>query len=78
MMNSDEYIKVTNKIRSDVIDKGKMKDKWKSMTNQRNGRHGCDWNEDDIDMYFGTYIYDPDTLKPSNNMIVEEVIRIDD
>lgn len=78
MMNSDEYIKVTNKIRSDVVDQGEMKDKWKSMTNQRNGRHGCDWNEDDIDMYFGTYIYDPDTMKPSSNMIVEETIRIDD
>ena len=38
----------------------------------------CDWNEDDIDMYFGSYIYDPDTMEPSTNMIIEEVIRIDD
>ena len=38
----------------------------------------CDWNEDDIDMYFGAYTYDPDTLKPSVLMIIEEAIRLDD
>lgn len=61
MMDNDQYIKVTQKIRSVIKDSGK-----------------CDWNEDDIDMYFGSYIYDPDTLEPSTNMIIEEVIRIDD
>jgi len=78
MMTPEEYAKVTTKIRAEVADQGKMQDKWKTLTNQRNGRHGCDWNEDDIDMYFGTYIYDPDTFEPSSNMIIEEVIRIDD
>ena len=61
MMDSDQYVKVTQKIRSAVKDSGK-----------------CDWNEDDIDMYFGSYIYDPDTMEPSTNMIIEEVLRIDD
>lgn len=61
MMNNDQYVKVTQKIRSAVADSGK-----------------CDWNEDDIDMYLGSYIYDPDTMEPSTNMIIEELIRIDD
>lgn len=38
----------------------------------------CDWNEDDIDMYVGSYMYDPDTLEPSSELIVEDVIRLDD
>jgi hypothetical protein len=78
MMTNDQYEKVTKKIRSDVVDQGVMQDKWKSLTNQKGGRHGCDWNEDDIDMYFGSYIYDPDDMTPSKEMIIEEVIRIDD
>ena len=78
MMNNDDYIKVTQKIRSEIADKGKMKDTLGSITNQKNARHGCDWNEDDIDMYFGSYLYDPDTMEPSTSMIIEEVIRIDD
>lgn len=61
MMDNDQYVKVTQKIRTAVKDSGK-----------------CDWNEDDIDMYLGSYIYDPDTFEPSTNMIIEEVIRIDD
>ena len=61
MMDNDQYVKVTQKIRSVIKDSGK-----------------CDWNEDDVDMYFGSYIYDPDTMEPSTNMIIEEVIRIDD
>jgi len=78
MMDSAQYVKVTQKIRSDVAEKGKVRDAWKTITNQKGGRHGCDWNEDDIDMYFGSYIYDPDTFEPSSNMIIEEVIRVDD
>ena len=61
MLDNDQYLKVTQKIRSVVQDSGK-----------------CDWNEDDIDMYLGSYIYDPDTMEPSTNLIIEEVIRIDD
>lgn len=61
LLNSDDYIKITQKIRSEVIDKG-----------------NCDWNEDDVDMYVGSYIYDPDKLEPSSNLIIEEVIRLDD
>lgn len=39
----------------------------------------CDWNEDDIDMYAGFYMYDPDTLEISTeNLIVDDTIRIDD
>lgn len=39
----------------------------------------CDWNEDDIDMYAGFYMYDPDTLEISTeNLIIDDTIRIDD
>ncbi len=39
----------------------------------------CDWNEDDIDMYVGAYVYDPDTLEINTDaIIVDDVIRIDD
>ena len=39
----------------------------------------CDWNEDDIDMYAGFYIYDPDTLELSDqHMVIDDIIRIDD
>lgn len=39
----------------------------------------CDWNEDDIDMYIGHFIYDPDTLNITDQaMIIEDIIRIDD
>lgn len=40
---------------------------------------GCDWNEDDIDMYIGLFIYDPDTLEISTEaMAIDEAIRLDD
>lgn len=39
----------------------------------------CDWNEDDIDMYAGFMIYDPDTLEISDqDMVIDDFIRIDD
>ena len=39
----------------------------------------CDWNEDDIDMYVGYYMYDPDTLEISDsNLIIDDIIRLDD
>lgn len=39
----------------------------------------CDWNEDDIDMYVGYYMYDPDTLEISDeNMVIDDIIRLDD
>lgn len=78
MLDSQQYEQVIQKIKTDVADKGKNENIWKTLTNQKNGRHGCDWNEDDIDMYFGTYIYDPDTMEPSSNLIIEDVVRIDD
>lgn len=39
---------------------------------------GCDWNEDDIDMFIGPYLYDPKTMEPSTNLLIEEVVRLDD
>ncbi len=40
---------------------------------------GCDWNEDDIDMYFGFYVYDPDTLEiTKEGMVIDDAIRLDD
>ena len=78
MLNEEQYAKVINVLKTQVVDQGKNKNIWKTLTNQRDNHHGCDWNEDDIDMYFGTYIYDPDTLEPSTNLIMEEVIRLDD
>lgn len=39
----------------------------------------CDWNEDDIDMYVGYYMYDPDTLEISDsNLVIDDIIRLDD
>lgn len=39
----------------------------------------CDWNEDDIDMYAGFLMYDPDTLEISDqDMVIDDFIRIDD
>lgn len=39
----------------------------------------CDWNEDDIDMYVGFYMYDPDTLEISNEaLVIHDFIRIDE
>ena len=41
----------------------------------------CDWNEDDIDIYVGVPLYDPETLMPIDNGatgIIIDGIRIDD
>ncbi len=39
----------------------------------------CDWNEDDIDMYIGSFIYDPDTLEVTTDaIIIENAFRLDD
>jgi hypothetical protein len=49
------------------------------ITKNIQDKGNCDWNEDDIDMYFGFYIYDPDTLEISNEIIIiDDAIRIDD
>ena len=53
--------------------KSKVYDKSDSM------KFGCDWNEDDIDMYFGSFIYDPDTLEISDEgMMILDATRLDD
>ena len=59
------------------------KEQWSQIKNtittsvQDKGK--CDWNEDDIDMYAGFYIYDPDTLELSDqHMVIDDIIRIDD
>lgn len=59
------------------------KEQWNQIKNtittsvQDKGK--CDWNEDDIDMYAGFYIYDPDTLELSDqHMVIDDIIRIDD
>ncbi len=39
----------------------------------------CDWNEDDIDVYAGFFLHDPDTLNISTGeLIIDQVVRIDD
>lgn len=39
----------------------------------------CDWNEDDIDMYVGFFMHDPDTLKiTSTTLVIDDIIRLDD
>ena len=44
-----------------------------------NMKFGCDWNEDDIDMYIGSFIYDPDTLEISDEgMMIIDATRLDD
>ena len=78
MLNQEQFDKVVQTLKDDVADKGKRENWWKTVTNQRDARHGCDWNEDDIDVYFGSYIYDPDTMEPSSNIIIEQVVRVDD
>ena len=63
----------------DIVKLIKSKVKDKSHSDGMFSQWGCDWNEDDIDMYFGFYVYDPDTLEISKEaMIVDEAIRIDD
>lgn len=48
-------------------------------SNMFNRGKGCDYNEDDIDMYFGFYVYDPDTLEISDEaMVIDDAIRLDD
>lgn len=39
---------------------------------------GCDWNEDDVDMFTGRYIYDSNTMEPSSYLLIEKVDRLDD
>lgn len=42
-------------------------------------RGNCDYNEDDIDMYVGFFMHDPDTLEASDQtLIIEDIIRLDD
>ena len=39
----------------------------------------CDSNEDDIDLYVGFYVYDPDTLEINKEAIViDDAVRLDD
>lgn len=42
-------------------------------------RGNCDYNEDDIDMYVGFFMHDPDTLEASDQtLIIEDIMRLDD
>lgn len=55
-----------DKMKQDI--KSKIQDKGK-----------CDYNEDDIDMYIGYWLHDPDTLNPSkNDLVIEDILRLDD
>ncbi len=78
VLTEEQYKKIKQKIKSDIVDQGEKENFFGTLFNQKNVRHGCDYNEDDIDLYFGSYVYDPDTLAPSTSLIIEEVIRIDD
>ena len=70
-----------NKHHTEIIKKlASIKDKsewvWQGFNSYY---YGCDWNEDDIDMYIGYYIYDPDTLEITNEaMVIDDASRLDD
>ncbi len=70
------YDTATNK--KIVMDAAQIK-KIKANMSKIQDKQPCDWNEDDIDMYIGFFIHDPDTLDISTEaMIIEDIIRIDD
>lgn len=60
------------------------KSQWDAVKNAINtsvkDTGNCDWNEDDIDIYAGFYMYDPDTLEISTDkaMAIDDAIRIDE
>ncbi|MDE5615543.1 MAG: hypothetical protein K2I81_01780 [Alphaproteobacteria bacterium] len=61
-----------------VMDANQLK-QVKANMHKIQDKHPCDWNEDDIDMYIGYFIHNPDTLEISQDaMIIEDIIRIDD
>lgn len=71
LYDSSKHKEIISRIKSQVKDKSN-----KSGAFQR---WGCDYNEDDIDMYFGFYIYDPDTLELTKEaMVIDDAIRLDD
>ena len=71
IVDANKQSEILSRIKQHVVDKGSgslVKRGW-----------GCDWNEDDIDMYFGFYIYDPDTLEITEEaMVIDDAIRLDD
>ncbi|MBO4626117.1 MAG: hypothetical protein J5679_02455 [Alphaproteobacteria bacterium] len=67
VMDGDKWSTLKSTLSKSVVDQSASK-QW-----------GCDWNEDDIDMYVGKLIYDPDTLEiDTSAMIVDDFLRIDD
>ena len=51
----------------------------RSKIKQIQDKEPCDWNEDDIDMYIGSFVHDPDTLDVTTEaMMIQDIIRIDD
>jgi hypothetical protein len=71
---------MTSNIKANVVDHDDNDGKiLASLTGVVSKPWGCDWNEDDIDMYFGSFIYDPDTLEISEEgMLILDAIRLDD
>lgn len=66
IFDSNKKTEILNKIKQHVQDQGTRD-------------FGCDYNEDDIDMYIGFFVYDPDTLEISTEaMVIDEAIRLDD
>lgn len=75
---SDYHLYEINTGKKLVMDANQIK-KVKANMSKIQDKSPCDWNEDDIDMYIGYFIYDPDTLDINDSaMIIEDVIRIDD
>lgn len=75
LYDNEHHDEIVKKIKSSVVDKawGGWYD-WEWYPYK-----GCDWNEDDIDMYFGFFIYDPDTLEITKEaMVIDDAIRLDD
>lgn len=67
IFDASKQEQIISTIRSKVYDKSD------------NMKFGCDWNEDDIDMYIGSFIYDPDTLEISDEgMMIIDATRLDD
>lgn len=71
VFDANKQAAILSRIKQNVVDKG-------TGALFKRGK-GCDWNEDDIDMYMGFYIYDPDTLEITEEaMVIDDAIRLDD
>lgn len=71
-----KHDKLIQALKSNVQDQAKVSvglDLWNAKA------WGCDYNEDDVDMYYGIFIHDPDTLDTSTEgLVIDGTLRLDD